>query len=259
MLNIADRLRQCGFNEILSLPQPVVCGDQSSGKSSILEAITEIPFPRKENLCTRFATEIVLRRANTSSIAVKIIPDDKRPMSEQKELKTWKQSISEFSALPGFIDDATIAMGLEAHAEGIRKAFAKDILSIKISGPNRLQLTLVDLPGLVHSENKYQSKHDLEMVSELVQQYIEQPHTVILPVISAMNDYANQIILERARKVDLTGACTLGIITKPDTFHPSSEMEAAFISLAKNEDVFFSLGWHVLKNHGFKERDFLFP
>ncbi len=30
-----------------------VCEDQLSGKSSVLEAITEIPFPRKENLCTR--------------------------------------------------------------------------------------------------------------------------------------------------------------------------------------------------------------
>jgi GTP1/Obg family GTP-binding protein len=58
VMDIVDRLRRTGLNGIVELPQLIVCGDQSSGKSSILEAITEIPFPRKENLCTRFATEV---------------------------------------------------------------------------------------------------------------------------------------------------------------------------------------------------------
>ena len=56
---VAD-VRKCGLDSILSLPQLVVCGDQSAGKSSVLEALTEIPFPRNDNLCTRYATEIVL-------------------------------------------------------------------------------------------------------------------------------------------------------------------------------------------------------
>jgi polynucleotide 5'-kinase involved in rRNA processing len=58
VLDIVDHLRRQGLNSIVELPQLVVCGDQSSGKSSVLEAITEIPFPRNENLCTRFATEV---------------------------------------------------------------------------------------------------------------------------------------------------------------------------------------------------------
>ena len=53
VLDAVDALRRCGLEGILSLPQLVVCGDQSSGKSSCLEAIAEIPFPRKDNLCTR--------------------------------------------------------------------------------------------------------------------------------------------------------------------------------------------------------------
>jgi len=53
ILDVVDSLRTCGLGTILQLPQIVVCGDQSSGKSSVLEAITEVPFPRKENLCTR--------------------------------------------------------------------------------------------------------------------------------------------------------------------------------------------------------------
>lgn len=58
VMDIVDKLRRTGLSGVVELPQLIVCGDQSSGKSSVLEAITEIPFPRKENLCTRFATDV---------------------------------------------------------------------------------------------------------------------------------------------------------------------------------------------------------
>jgi hypothetical protein len=74
VMDIVDKLRRTGLSGVVGLPQLVVCGDQSSGKSSVLEAITEIPFPRKENLCTRFATEIVLRRDSSSTIKIRITP-----------------------------------------------------------------------------------------------------------------------------------------------------------------------------------------
>lgn len=62
VMDIVDKLRRTGLSGVVELPQLIVCGDQSSGKSSVLEAITEIPFPRKENLCTRFATEVIPNR-----------------------------------------------------------------------------------------------------------------------------------------------------------------------------------------------------
>jgi hypothetical protein len=68
ILDTVAQLRKCGLDSILSLPQLVVCGDQSAGKSSVLEALTEIPFPRNDNLCTRYAIEIDLRRSDTDSL-----------------------------------------------------------------------------------------------------------------------------------------------------------------------------------------------
>jgi hypothetical protein len=38
-------------------------GDQSSGKSSVLEGLTKLPFPRDSGLCTRFPTQIVFKRS----------------------------------------------------------------------------------------------------------------------------------------------------------------------------------------------------
>lgn len=40
-------------------------GDQSSGKSSVLEGLTGLPFPRDSGLCTRFPTQIVFKRSKT--------------------------------------------------------------------------------------------------------------------------------------------------------------------------------------------------
>jgi GTPase SAR1 family protein len=50
----------------------VVVGDQSSGKSSLLEGLTGLSFPIASDLCTRFATQIVLRRAPADEAEVKI-------------------------------------------------------------------------------------------------------------------------------------------------------------------------------------------
>jgi hypothetical protein len=46
------------------------------------------------------------------------------------------------------------------------------------------------------------------------------------------------------------------VITKPDRLSPGSGSEAKFLELARNEDVFFKLGWHVIKNRKFEESSF---
>lgn len=149
------------------------------------------------------------------------------------------------------MESATAQMGISPSSS----SFSRDVLSIEISGPNRPQLTIVDLPGLIHTANKAQTREDVELVSELCSTYISNPRTIILAVVTAKNDYANQIILKRARDVDPSGNRTLGIITKPDTLPAGSESEGDFVGLAKNEDINFRLGWHVMRNRGFETRE----
>ncbi|KAM5432312.1 hypothetical protein McanMca71_007889 [Microsporum canis] len=259
-LDVVTQLRKCGLEGVLSLPQLVVCGDQSAGKSSVLEALTEIPFPRNDNLCTRFATEIILRRATTSSLQVKVIPDPERPASEQDNISAFNETITDFDELPPLMAKATNLMGIDvvADASRPRRAFAKDTLSITIEGPRRPQLTVVDLPGIVQSETKDTSHDDVALVSDITEHYISQSRTICLAVISATHDYANQEILSKVRKFDKRGERTLGIITKPDRLPPGSGSEEAFISLANNQDIHFKLGWHVLKNRSFEETSFSF-
>ncbi|EMD86682.1 hypothetical protein COCHEDRAFT_1023891 [Bipolaris maydis C5] len=258
VMDIVDKLRRTGLSSIVELPQLVVCGDQSSGKSSVLEAITEIPFPRKENLCTRFATEIILRRSASSTSTITITPDKLRPKSEQAKLKSFSKVMNDFSQLPDVIEEATQAMGLGVVGGINSRAFSRDVLSVEITGPARPQLTLVDLPGLIHATNKAQTETDKELILNLVKEYMRNPRTIILAVVSAKNDYANQIILDHCRKIDEQGRRTLGIITKPDFLREGTDNELTWIELAQNKDIYLERGWHMLKNRGDNQMKFSF-
>ncbi|KID97355.1 Dynamin family protein, partial [Metarhizium majus ARSEF 297] len=244
LLNAIDDLRSQGISHYVSLPQIIVCGDQSSGKSSVLEAISGVSFPVKSSLCTRFPTELILRKAKYTSVKVSIVPHHSRSEPEKASLSGFNETLDSFQDLPDLIENAKAAMGIMT----LGKAFSKDLLRIEISGPDRPHLTIVDLPGLIHSENKQQSASDIELISDVVKSYMTEPRSIILAVVSAKNDYANQIVLKLARDADRSGTRTLGVITKPDTLSPGSSSEDMYISLARNQDVEFRLGWHVLRN-----------
>lgn len=251
LLDVIDVLRSQGISRYISLPQLIVCGDQSSGKSSVLEAVSGVRFPTKDNLCTRFATELILRRDTKENVTVTIVPGAEKTESEKMKLHGVQASMTSMDEIPALIRKSEEAMGLGVDT----KAFSDDVLKVEISGPGQPHLTLVDLPGLIHAENKQQSAKDVKLVSSLVRTYMAKTRSIILAVVSAKNDYANQIVTKLAREVDPSGLRTLGIITKPDTLHVGSESEKAFLDLAKNEDVFFRLGWHLLKNRDYTSRE----
>ncbi|KAH6371448.1 hypothetical protein HBI34_099940 [Parastagonospora nodorum] len=92
LLEKIDRLFACNAGEYVDLPQLVVVGDQSSGKSSVLEGVTGLPFPRDSGLCTRFATQITFRRSNEESIVASIIPAKSSSQERQERLRAWSTS-----------------------------------------------------------------------------------------------------------------------------------------------------------------------
>jgi GTPase SAR1 family protein len=70
----------------------VVVGDQNTGKSSVLQAVTEIPFTIEDNMCTKFATEIVLQRTSPNkgtTVKFEIIPADNESTDRKQALSAW--------------------------------------------------------------------------------------------------------------------------------------------------------------------------
>ena len=63
LVNLVDKLRDIGLNDHISMPRIAVLGSQSSGKSSLLEAIVGMNFlPRGSGVVTRRPLELRLCR-----------------------------------------------------------------------------------------------------------------------------------------------------------------------------------------------------
>jgi GTP-binding protein EngB required for normal cell division len=250
-LNQIEKVRANGVGDLVALPQLVVCGDQSTGKSSVLEAITGIPFPRKEGLCTRFPTEIILRHSETFdslTIAASIRPHASRGQEEMRTLSAYRKTVQNMSELPIIIDDVSRLLQLRGYTTndgGL--AFGSDALRIEITGPIGLHLSIVDLPGLISVPNEEQTQEDVDSVHDMVRTYLHSSRTIILAVLQAGNDMANQPIIKLAREYDPDGERTVGIITKPDLINEGAEAKLALV--AKNQDVIkLKLGFFLLKN-----------
>jgi hypothetical protein len=170
-------------------------------------------------------------------------------------LAAFSKMITDFSELPDIIEDATTTMDLGKIGESA--AFSRDVLSVEISGPDRPQLTLVDLPGLIHSSTKASTAADKDLIVNLVTEYMQNPRTIILAVVSAKNDAANQIILDMIKRMDTEGSRTLGIITKPDYIQSAGDQQFWF-DLALNKDIFLKRGWHMVRNRTEDEMQFTF-
>ncbi|CAM1511946.1 Fc.00g094590.m01.CDS01 [Cosmosporella sp. VM-42] len=251
LLDLIDKLQFAQLDNI-KLPQIVVVGDQSAGKSSVLEALSGTPFPRDAGACTRFATEIRLRRAKETRLKVSIIPDKTRPWAEQSRLLQYGGDVTGDTPFDSMMRDAT---ELIAPRNMPGRFAARDILVVEKCGPDMPLLTLVDLPGLVRVANRDQSEADIQTIETLSDRYMKSSRTIILAVVGGNNDYVQAPVLKKARHFDPSGARTIGVLTKPDLTERIG-LEDKFIGLVTNKDQenHFKLGWYVLLNPGPGER-----
>ncbi|KAF2723248.1 hypothetical protein K431DRAFT_194080, partial [Polychaeton citri CBS 116435] len=248
LLDVVDKMRYYGFSSEIDLPQLIVCGNQSAGKSSVLEAISRHRFPTASQFCTRFATELILRRSQTPSFSVTMAAAEKR--SNPDDVARIRSFTTEAKDIPTVIDEAT------HHLKNVDPgpAFYEDRLCIEICGKEQPHLTLVDLPGLVQAANVQQTQKDIQTVQRLVHRYMERPQSIILAIVNASNDVATQPVLEMARKCDPAGSRTLGIVTKPDIIDEGDKPHVA-LNVANQGVIKLHLGWHILKNRGHLQRD----
>lgn len=183
----------------IDLPQIVVVGSQSSGKSSVLEHIVGKSFlPRGAGIVTR--CPLVLQLVHSK---------------EDKE----DYAIFNHNPKTRFTDYKLIRDEIEAETErlaGANKNVCNKPINLKICSNSLLNLTLIDLPGIVKIPVGDQPK-DIEMqVRKLVLHYIKKQNCLILAVSPANTDMANSESLKIAKEVDPAGCRTLAVITKLD-------------------------------------------
>ncbi|KAH8690854.1 P-loop containing nucleoside triphosphate hydrolase protein [Talaromyces proteolyticus] len=244
LLDKIDKSFACNVGEYINLPQLVVVGDQSSGKSSVLEGLTKLAFPRDSGLCTRFATQIIFRRVENvqRSIKASIIPGPTVENARAVQLRDWKMedlqtlSVDRFSRM---MSEVHAHMGLSTSKEDGLPTFSDSVLRLEICGPDEDHLSVIDVPGIFRTTTMgVTTPKDITMVREMVLRYMQNPRSIMLAVVPANVDIVTQEIIELAQEVDPEGERTLGVLTKPDLVDPGAESK---------------LGWIVVRNLGQKE------
>ncbi|EHK44594.1 hypothetical protein TRIATDRAFT_181896, partial [Trichoderma atroviride IMI 206040] len=255
LLDTIDGLRDLSITGI-DLPQIIVVGNQCSGKSSVLEAISRVHFPVSDGICTRFPTELVLRRAlmDSTDLRIRYATDaaaDANTAALSFTRTPFHESGFQRSELPDVINRAKEHMGL---VDGKATSFSKHVLRVEISGPDIPSLTLVDLPGIFHSGSSSQPQEWKPVVNEIVEGYMKQKNSIILMVVSADISLSKHAILDMALQHDTVRERTIGVITKVDLC-PGLNLEDEYLRLARGQEPSHQLrlGWHVLRNRGPKE------
>ncbi|ERF74330.1 hypothetical protein EPUS_02017 [Endocarpon pusillum Z07020] len=201
MIEIRSILQGVGQSEALTLPSIVVIGSQSSGKSSVLEAIVGHEFlPKGSNMVTRRPIELTLVNS----------PDAKAEYGEFPALGLGK--ITDFSQIQKTLTDLNLAVPVE-------KCVTDDPIQLWIYSPNVPDLSLIDLPGYIQVVGEDQPAELKQKILDLCDRYI-QPPNVILAISAADVDLANSTALRASRRVDPRGERTIGVITKMDLVDP---------------------------------------
>lgn len=249
-----DSLRDAGIRSEL-IPKLVVIGDQNSGKSSVLEAICNIPFPVKDGLCTRFPTEVVQRKSIEESMAVTIAAGDGAAGNSVLAQFSRQLSLDDSDGLAAAIEEASSLIMDHSSGSAGQRHFSGKVLKITVSGPERYPLTIVDLPGLFYSSTSVQNEDDKGFVRNMVQEYIKEPRNALLPVLSASEAWTNMLIPQviKETRADSDGKRSLGIITKLDKLADRQERET-WLTLTNEVDWKPQHGWHFLRNRTHKER-----
>ncbi|KAJ3321793.1 vacuolar protein sorting-associated protein 1 [Boothiomyces sp. JEL0866] len=215
----------------IDLPQITVVGSQSAGKSSVLENIVGKDFlPRGSGIVTR--RPLVLQLVNSSG------PDE----------------VAEFLHLPGkkFTDFDQVRKEIEAETDrttSSKVALSPDPIYLKVTSPNVLTLTLVDLPGITKVPTGDQPKNIEQLIKDMILKFITRPNAIILAVTPANADIANSDGLKLARETDPDGLRTLGVMTKVDLMDPGTDL----IDILSGKIVPLKFGYIPVVNRGQKD------
>ncbi|KAF4597385.1 dynamin-like GTPase mgm1 [Pleurotus pulmonarius] len=201
LIEIRSMLLSIDQSDALKLPSIVVIGSQSSGKSSVLEAVVGHEFlPKGNNMVTRRPIELTLIHT----------PEAAAEYGEFPALGLGK--ITDFSDIQKTLTDLNLAVPAS-------EAVSNDPIDLRIYSPHVPDLTLIDLPGYVQIASMDQPETLKEKIAQLCEKYIREPN-IILAVCAADVDLANSPALRASRKVDPLGLRTIGVITKMDLVPP---------------------------------------
>ncbi|KIM82118.1 hypothetical protein PILCRDRAFT_485567 [Piloderma croceum F 1598] len=230
LLQLVKQLRSIGAQADLDLPRIAVIGNQSAGKSSVVEAISGINVPRDAGTCTRCPMECRMSSSSSApwscqvSIRWEFDMNDK-PLDKVSEVRfgsliTDKGDVelalrrAQAAVLnPSLPDTSFLACSMDELKNGARGnqkplQFSRNVVCVDLEGPTLTDLNFIDMPENAEPEV-------VKLVEDLVISHIK-GNCLILVALPMTDDIENQKALRLAHQVDREGRRTIGVMTKPD-------------------------------------------
>ncbi|KAH9915919.1 P-loop containing nucleoside triphosphate hydrolase protein [Epithele typhae] len=211
-IGLVSILRSLGAQSLFDLPRIVVIGNQSAGKSSLVESIAGISLPRDAGTCTRCPMELRLARADAWSCQIQIryefndagtplALEDVRelhfgpllhdriqvePMLRRAQAAVLSPQLSFDHFLPD-TDSSEDGTGKNKNRKNGRLGasptqgfeslpFSRNVICVDVRGPELIDLSFVDLPGIVQNAEP----EIVKLVEDLVTSYVQGTSVILL-------------------------------------------------------------------------------
>ncbi|KAH8928586.1 hypothetical protein BT69DRAFT_1329459 [Atractiella rhizophila] len=267
----------------IQLPGIVVVGNQSAGKSSLVEAISKIALPRDVGTCTRCPVQIAMfsndetmdwsysfsiqlqydRKSGGKLISGASTIDFGSVLQNRQAVTPRIKRAQMFLLLPDLTVEDCLNKSLEELErefvlKGTKTSFSKNTIHVEVKGPGLQNLIFTDLPGLISTTGKRSSEcfdNSVGLIRSLVEEQMAKTSNLILLTMPITDDINNQAAFDLAAAADPSGTRRIGVLTKPDILQTEEEVRRTWLPIFLNKDERYSLsqGYFVTKQPGFAQ------